>query len=281
MLKTAFSANLFELVGDAAMNAVASRMRRRAARRTSSFSKIVAPIDDLIGVRLFSTGSFERTQLDGIRQHIAERRYPANGTFIDIGANIGVYSMALAGHFDRQYAFEANPVTHKILEANMAIVGNTKTECLNVALSDKSASTFVYVPENGNLGWATLEPEHHVVPVSPVAIQCETLDDACRRLGTDVERISLIKIDVEGHELPVVRGAADTIRQARPDLLCEVLSNEYGKPLFELLLDYGYRGFHVFERKFDPRRPWLLPVRKRRIDPKNPGHEALVLATFG
>lgn len=270
--------SIFELATDAGLNKIASMMRARAVKK-ERFSKIVVSMDDLIGVRLFSTGSFEQTQIDGVRDFIQQENYGPDAVFLDVGANIGVYSIALSQYFNEQFAFEANPVTHRILEANILLSRSLNTRCVNMAVSDTSGDALVYVPENGNLGWATLNADHHDIPVTSIEIKCDTLDNLARDLGIDIGRVKLIKIDVEGHEFNVIKGAEQLLRQARPSLLCEVLSSSYGAPLIDLLIDIGYDEFYTFKRN-DFSNPFRIPVTKEKIDIKTIGHNALILAKY-
>lgn len=267
---------IFELAIDAFLNQVAKMMRARAVRK-GRFSKIIVSVDDLIGIRLFSTGSFEQTQLDGIRDFVEKENYGPDSIFLDIGANIGLYSLALAQHFSEQYAFEANPITHRVLEANLMLTKSTNTHGINIAVSDRTGGSLVYVPENGNLGWATLNASHHDIPVSSIEIECDTLDNIAQRFAIDPSRVKLIKIDVEGHEYHVIKGAEGILRQSHPAVLCEILTDEYGAPLISLLREIGYDTFYTFKRKH-LRNPFRIPVTLEEVNPDTIGHNALILA---
>lgn len=281
------SVNVFGLATDRFLNGLAQRMRSRVhAGNKSQLARIVVPLDDIIGIRLFSTGMFEQTQIDGIVDHIRNANYGDDAVFVDVGANIGIYSMRLSSLFAHQYAIEANPTTFRILETNMELTQNTNTTCVNVALSDKTEDAFVFVPENGNLGWATLNAEHHDIPVRRTAIHCDTLDNVAARQGFSDSNVRLIKIDVEGHEFNVLRGAKALIAASRPALLCEILGSGYGKPMVDLLLEYGYKNFYVFKRRwaFRSKRDWAslfnFGVEKQKLDPSEIHHHPLVLAEF-
>jgi len=274
-----FSQRISTLVVDQLANRLAEFLRNRA-RRLGRSTGIVVPIDDLIGIRIFSTGRFEQTQIDGILGYLDEKGLAGETAFVDVGANIGVYSMALSSRFSKTYAFEANPVTFKILEANVALSRCANTHCFNVALSDRREESFIYVPENGNLGWATLDPDHHDIPVRKIGVVCDTLDALLSADGRVPEEVRLIKIDVEGHELGVLKGARELIAVARPALLCEMLSRELGAPVYDLLKEYGYRHFSVFERAWSASTPFHMHVARRPIDMTQSNRHALVLAEF-
>ena len=84
-------------------------------------------------------------------------------------------------------------------------------------------------------GWASLEPgncpdaTHHLER----QIELTTLD------AFQLERVDLIKIDVEGHEFEVLQGACRTIAASRPTLIIEIKENLFGK-VRDLLSSYGY-----------------------------------------
>src|ERR1700733_11463453 len=100
---------LAELLADNLSYKLLGWLRRRATRK-DDFRKIVVPIDDLCGMRVIATGRFELTQLDAIRSlitspdGIAGKKIDRRGTFIDVGANIGLYTIAFSNFFDNTVA---------------------------------------------------------------------------------------------------------------------------------------------------------------------------------
>lgn len=148
-----------------------------------------------------------------LRDFAGERLHAA----IDVGANKGFFSYALARHSKKVYSFEINNELTKDLQAYNS--GNI--EIIHCGLSSKKGDATLYIPrKNGQLltGWASLRPgncpgidEHLEKDVSIC-----TLDEL------DLRDISFIKIDVEGHEIEVLKGAINTLRQYSPRVLVEV-----------------------------------------------------------
>lgn len=266
--------SLFELVVDRLLNAVGTVMRRRASRK-QRFKNIAIPADDLIGIRLFTTGSFEQTQLDGVLRYVSAQAYPDDAVMIDVGANIGVYSIALSEHFSKVYAFEANRLTSDILKANLELSNTENAVPVNLALSDEAGRSQIHVPVNGNLGWATLNADECDTPVRPVDITCEKLDRFLDENGVDPKAIKLMKIDVEGHELQVLKGAEAVLRETRPTLLCEVLSAAKGSDLVTYLKKFGYTEFYTFKRSY--KNIFDATVDLVSVNEADLGHDALVL----
>jgi FkbM family methyltransferase len=243
--------SLASLALDEVMTWALARMRKRAARERL-FGGIVAPVDDYIGLRLMATGMFEATQIDAVRACMSSPDFIGaapnrEGLFIDVGANIGLYCIAFAKSFRRALAIEANPQTFAVLQANMALRDLDNVSCLCVAASDEARETNIYVPENGNLGWATLDSAHHSLPQKARPVTCQPLDDLIAAHGDGLPA-ALIKIDVEGHELAVLRGAQETLRRDQPIVLFEALNAADGAASRALLESCGYRGFHRFTR---------------------------------
>lgn len=133
------------------------------------------------------------------------RHVPVGGTFVDAGANIGAYSLAAArqvGPEGRLLAFEAHPGTHEFLRWNLEANGFGWAKTFQVALGEQEAAITLEV-EEANPG------ETHVASGPPEAnaarVRMRRLDDVLREEG--VAAIDYLKIDVEGFELPVLRGA--------------------------------------------------------------------------
>jgi len=160
-------------------------------------------------------------------------------TAIDVGANIGTVSHLLSRHSRANHAFEINPeMAEKLRRARLA---NTKV--YEIGLSDCRRSVQLRVPVAGFgpvFGNATIEAANDLdgrVTVSrdlPVAM----LDDF------DIRDVGIVKIDVEGHELAVLRGALKTITRDRPSLVIEIVERMNGHTFAEIValteaLSYG------------------------------------------
>jgi FkbM family methyltransferase len=162
--------------------------------------------------------------------------------FIDVGANLGFYSFLARRQGADAVAVEPEPSHGAYLERNEAVYGKV----LRVAFSDgPGALPLYYLPSNTgattlvqNPGWVK---GTDVVPVT-------SFSEAARagKLG-DPARISLIKIDVEGHELHAVRGLQDFLAQGhRPQMWCEVRGDRTDhspgtfRGVSEMLAAFGY-----------------------------------------
>ena len=151
--------------------------------------------------------------------------------FIDIGANIGAFSL-MAGHFfNRVIAFEPNPKTMQIFKNNLELNYSDKSNIhyYDNALSDNIRDEIIY--ENLlNLGGTKIGKFSNDYKKNvgsdkewkQYKIKCKRLDDFQPDIADG--SISLIKIDVEGHEFEVIKGAQEILKRYRPKLYIEIAS---------------------------------------------------------
>jgi FkbM family methyltransferase len=287
--------SLGELLIDDLSNRLLIWLRTRS-RRKGEFRHIVVPIDDVLGIRVMATGRWELTSLDAVRTILASPDQITGiptikgGILIDIGANIGLYSIALSKYFDRIIAFEANPITFKVLEANLALSETRNVQAFCEGVSSETRCASLYTPLDGHLGWATLSADHHgaETPVAEVSIHLDTLDNLSEKRGFEQYPVSLIKIDVEGHEAEVLQGATGILNRWGPAVLLEVLEGAAGRKSFEVLNLCGYSRYYSFRRSRTSTSKGLkgyfesltagLPVVIDEYDVSNPKPAALVCA---
>ncbi len=171
---------------------------------------------DHVGRSITLWGRYEREELALLMQSI-QPLLPAGGICLDIGANVGNHALFFAEHFDEVLAFEPHPRTFALLQLNASLRHNV--HCFAYGLSNADAQATLTVPAD-NLGMASLHEGLHGYTVA-----CEL-----RRLDGLVElrtqRVALMKIDVEGHELAVLQGARDLLLRDRPLVVFEQLAGE-------------------------------------------------------
>lgn len=139
---------------------------------------------------------------------------------IDGGANVGAWSEVLAGHFETVHAFEPSPGTFEAL--GRALGGNARVIAYRAALLDRVGPGMVW-SRKGNHNrrgcWAQLKPEGHEAMPTPA----DALDAPVTTVDTlGLDGCGLIKLDLEGGELPALRGAARTLARCRPVVIVEV-----------------------------------------------------------
>lgn len=166
----------------------------------------------------------------------------AGNTAVDVGAYKGgiTYWMSKSvGTEGRVVAFEPQPALAKDLSLNLALFSNVRVE--GCAISGVEGRAFLQIPKRRNTGSASLEPGLH-----SSAVECDvsitTLDAYFRRYPQEAP--ALIKVDVEGHELEVFKGAENLLRTHKPVLVFECEQRHRGgqsvEPVFQYLQGLGY-----------------------------------------
>lgn len=192
----------------------------------------------------------------GDTYEIRETRYfksllkPCSVVF-DIGANVGYYSLIaapLVGSGGRIYAFE--PVSQQFgrLKDNALRNGFCQILPYKLALSDKTGEALIHLEDEFNTGSASLRPAKIQNALDEI-VACATLDDFVESQALD--RLDVIKIDVEGYESAVLKGGHKTLEAFRPALLVEVkeiLQRSAGfsrQELFDWLCARNYLPFRI------------------------------------
>jgi len=198
----------------------------------------IAPIETL------NFFDYEKEESDMMENLVAD-----GDTFFDIGANIGWYSINIAAsrRATQVHAFEPIPTTYAELNKNIALNAPSRIAPHNFGLSDKRGEfTFFYHPEgSGNASAVNVSGR---ADIHTAQCQVRTLDDYTAETGT---RVDFIKCDVEGAELLVFKGGAQTIARDKPVVLSEILRKWSAKfdydpnEIFTLFRGLGYRAFTV------------------------------------
>lgn len=164
-----------------------------------------------------------------------------NRIAIDVGAHFGHYTHYMLRHSRLVYAFEPMPTYARTL----AQVFTKRVIVEPVALSDETGECTLRIP-TANPALATVEPAN-LLSKAPTEGGLEKFGVPMRRLDDyKLADIGFIKIDVEGHELAVLKGARSTIERDRPALLIEIEDRHRPNTIAEttvFLQNFGYEGF--------------------------------------
>ena len=159
----------------------------------------VPSLREPIAFHLFCNGIYEPETIDVILGLL-----PRGGTFVDVGANIGAIALDIAIRRPdaRIVAIEPSPAVLPYLTHNIAHnrIANVHLEAL--AASDCVGDIDFYLPPPAHFGMASAAPQFGV---EPVRVRAQTLDAILA--SNAVSNVSVIKIDAEGAELDVIRGA--------------------------------------------------------------------------
>ncbi len=170
-------------------------------------------------------------------------REGAGRTFVDIGANLGLYSYIARSRGYVTYLVEPEPVHAAFLTRNSATLGRV----ISVALSDKPGSLPLYYQE-ANSGATSLVPAKGYKPGAGVVSVRTFSSLAAEGAFGDSRLIDFIKIDVEGAEASTVAGMREFLEAGnRPAIWCEVRGDSSGRApgsyreVMTILEEYGYR----------------------------------------
>ena len=186
--------------------------------------------------RDFLFGLYDRRELALVRERLR------GGDFVDVGAQIGLYTVTAArATAGRVLAFEPNPLARAQLAENVRLNGCTNVAVVPKAVGGSPGRALLHVPATPDPSFSSLAGGRFAEG-EPIDVEVTTVDAEVEALGL---RPSVVKIDVEGGELAVVEGMERTLREHRPALLVEV-SEASAQELARRLA--GYSGFRVGRR---------------------------------
>ncbi|MGI8617611.1 MAG: FkbM family methyltransferase [Gemmatimonadaceae bacterium] len=171
--------------------------------------------------------------------------------FLDIGVHAGSWtipaSRALpAGHV---YAFEALPYYAGVLKATLVLFGRRNVTVVVGAVSDTEGEVeVVWKDASGRRLTGMTRISQGNDPGEKVRVRALTIDGF--RMRNPHGRVRLVKCDVEGAELKVLRGAAATIDRSRPLVFCELYSAycaRYGYSVHDVFAFFAGRGYRTME----------------------------------
>ena len=228
--------------------------------------------NDWVGINVNLHGIYEGGDLSVIFEFLSPLHAEfAAGLAIDVGANVGNHAIFFDKYFERTIAFEPNPSTHDLLKFNSRY--SKSVIAMDYGLGDV-AGEFDLLEDSENFGGSAIKEDG---TRGAVRVKVKCLDDS----GLDLSGLGLIKIDVEGFEANVVRGAKRTIATYQPIILFEQNESEFknGEPetvciLREMGYDFCWVGQNKVARTWLGRRfSTLLELRRWTVE------EAMVTAS--
>lgn len=148
---------------------------------------------------------------------LCDRKRPS----LDVGAKVGMYTYRIRAHSSEVIAFEPIPMFHRVLRAAFE---RKRGRVEPYAVSDRRGTATMRLPygRDGTMkfGRSTINPDNHFDP--EIIARTEEIEVETRRIDDySLPDVGFIKIDVEGHEVAVLEGAAATIARHKPNLLIE------------------------------------------------------------
>lgn len=165
---------------------------------------------------LYFTGTYEAGTLNVMDKCLRE-----GDIFIDVGANIGlmsIFSSRAVGKKGKVYSFEPVLETFTILQKNIEINKIRNIDAFNIGISDSKGKSFIYTNPSAGKGSSSFIKPPDQSESKEYEIIIETLDEFL--IGHDLTNIRMVKIDVEGWELHVLRGAKPLLQSPQAPIIC-------------------------------------------------------------
>jgi FkbM family methyltransferase len=198
-----------------------------------------------ISQAVYLSGTYEPTTTAVLQRLLHE-----GDTFIDVGANVGMFTMIASrcvGRAGRVVAFEPSGREFARLRYHIDHNRLDNIEALQMAAGGREGTAVLRVADALHAGLNTIEERFMYTDVREAyreKVQVVTIDDVVSRLS--ISKVAVIKVDVEGAEADVIAGAAQTIARDRPALILEIASaalapGHGGRSSIESLLrSHGY-----------------------------------------
>ena len=198
--------------------------------------------DIYIGKSIEKYGEFSH-----LEAKLFEQICKAGDVVIEVGANIGAHTLYLSKLVGNGFvfAFEPQRLVFQNLCANLALNSISNVFAYQEAISDENGS--ILIPEcdftkNNNFGGINIENTKNGTTVNK-----QKLDNFLNKLN----RLKLLKIDVEGMEISVIKGASELIKKFRPIIYVENDRQEHSKNLIELLWSLDYKLYWHLPKLFN------------------------------
>lgn len=159
----------------------------------------------------------------------------SDDSFLDIGANIGVYTLLAAAkiHTGSIYSFEALPQNHARLQENLKLNQLDQVKTFAIAVSDQIGTVALHYADGDSLpAISTTASENSLI------VPSDTLDHVLQ--DEPIANLTLAKIDIEGAELLALKGAISLLQHQRPPVWIVELISPAQWEVVDFLTNFGY-----------------------------------------
>lgn len=198
--------------------------------------------DMFVGKSLEHYGEFSEGECELFQQFVT-----AGDTVVEVGANIGAHTVRLsqlAGNSGAVHAFEPQRFVFQLLAGNVAI-----NSLVNVHLHNKAAGA-----EAGSIDVPLLDPRA-VQNFGGLGLSPETVGEKRPMITLDsmeLPKCKLLKVDVEGMEIEVLKGARDLLQRCKPILYLENDRKDKSSALIQYIKEAGYQPYWHLPPMYDP-----------------------------
>ena len=189
-----------------------------------------------------------RGQFENAESRFVEQFLKPGMVVLDIGAHHGYYSLLASqkvGPIGKVVAFEPSLRERRNLLEHLRLNASTNVQVEETALGETDGSAELFVVKGRETGCNSLRPPDVRQPTKAIEVRVARLDDFARQ--HNLERVDFVKMDVEGAELSVLKGATEFLeRRPRPVIFCEVQdlrTRPWGHAAREIVDFLRQRGF--------------------------------------
>jgi len=205
------------------------------------FDMMLTTSYDAIDNDLYTMGTYEAGTLNIINNCLNE-----GDIFVDVGANIGLMSLlasSLVGESGAVYSFEPVTTTFNLLNKNITLNQIDNIQTMNFGLGSAPGTALIFEVDHENRGMSSFV-ERKVNNDKGTEVSINTLDSFL--VSKEVENVRLLKIDVEGWELEVLKGAQELIRKPEAPIICIEYNKQFPehKAIYELIISSN--KYHIY-----------------------------------
>tara|TARA_B100000900_G_scaffold354533_1_gene323302 strand:- start:12845 stop:13738 length:894 start_codon:yes stop_codon:yes gene_type:complete len=226
----------------AVRRAIYSVLERYRARDSISIATLS---DDYISKELLSSGWYERPFLRLLKKLIKSNlsQKGIKSYVVDIGANIGNHSLYFSSQVDHVISVEPNPICVNLLKASIEVNAINNIIVIPKGAGLKAETLCLNFDESHTGGGSFLDIKEGILPRS-IDVEIETLDSIVNENVDNNSKIKLIKIDAEGFEVNVIKGAQKTLMTHSPMIAFEAHGLDNYNNISQSLKDEGYQSFY-------------------------------------
>jgi FkbM family methyltransferase len=171
--------------------------------------------------------------------------------YMDVGAHIGYHAVlaaSIVGPTGQVYAFEADPTNFERLQEQLRVF-EWATPINKAAWITTGRVVFERSSQTGESGWGTVAEVRDLKKGEHVSVSAISLDDWA--VENNIERVAVVKVDAEGSEVGIFRGARDFLNRTKATVITEinntllVQGERSSDELIDIFRSYGYELFHV------------------------------------
>lgn len=206
-------------------------------------------------VGILNSGDIEKTGEKFVIENLLPKKMPDYPILFDVGGNIGEYSISLKKYFPDAniFSFEPNPKAFAIMKENLAKFNNVICENIGLGSTIGSEKMYSYSKvENSTLGTLNKSALNDLYKINDqieeIQFSINTIDNYC--IQKNISQIDFLKIDTEGQELNILKGAEKMIKNNKIKIIQFEFNNFnvyyriFLKDFYDLLNNYNFYRTH-------------------------------------